>query len=531
MNKSYPFYKHEKISTIRELVDFSADKYADSTAFIYPKNKKEDISVSYIQLEEELIAFGTYLINKGYKNCKIAVFGENSYEWILTHFAVTCSGNVIVPIDKDLNSEEIDYILKDSECSLMVYSTLYQDIVDKLTVKIETINMELIHKIVVASEELISNGDKKYYDIIISPDTLASIVYTSGTTGVPKGVMLTHENFATDTYGACNNVLLTGGTILVLPLHHTFGLVASVFAEIFYGKPVYINRSLKNLLSDFQKIKPQHLFAVPLIVETLYKNIWSVAKKQGKDDTLKKAISISNKLLKVGIDVRKIIFKSVLSAFGGNLDLIVSGGAPIENKYIDDFKAFGIDVLNGYGITECGPVVAVNRNKQIIKGSVGIPLPCNEVKINDDSEILVKGTNVMVGYYNNEKANSEAFENGWFKTGDIGFVDDIGALHIVGRKKNLIILSNGENISAEEIESMVYSIPYVKEAIAYGKDDMITIEVYLDNDYDGEININQDVILLNQNLPLNKNIANIIVRDVEFPKTTTKKIKRNIVEV
>ena len=367
------------------------------------------------------------------------------------------------------------------------------------------------------------------YTFKINKDDLASIVYTSGTTGKSKGVMLTHNNFCSSMYGACCNVLLSGPSILVLPLHHTFGFTASVLAELFYGYPICINKSLRNLLDDFKKYKPQHLFAVPLMLETIHRNIWNTAKKSGKDKVLKILIKVSNVLLKAGIDLRKVLFKSVLSVFGGNLNLIISGGAPIDNKYLKDFTSFGINVLNGFGITECGPIVAVNRNDLNVHGSVGLPLCCNEVKISNEDEILVKGDNVMIGYYHNEEASKEVFtEDGWFKTGDIGKIDKYGALHITGRIKNLIILGNGENISAESIEQEVYTISYVKEAIAYGENNMIVVEVYLDEEVTNAKDlINDDIKLINQRLPQIRNIGKIIVRDTEFQKTTTKKIKRN----
>lgn len=390
------------------------------------------------------------------------------------------------------------------------------------------INMKEIPALVEKGKALIADGHTGYLDVTVERDNLASIVYTSGTTGKSKGVMLTHNNFCSCMYGACCNVLLTGPSLLVLPLHHTFGLVASVFAVMFYGHPIYINKSLKKLPTDFQRCQPQHLFAVPLIVETLYKNIWATAKKQGKDKALRTLIKISDALLKCRIDVRKVLFKSVISAFGGNLNLIVSGGAPIDPKYIQAFKSFGITLLNGYGITECGPIVAVNRNKFNIVGSVGLPLCCNEVKISEEGEVLVKGQNVMVGYYHNDAESRKVFIDGWFRTGDLGRIDEYGALHITGRIKNLIILSNGENISAESIEEQVYSIPYVKEVIAYGENDAIVAEVFLDDEVpDAKERIDADIRGINQGLPLMKNIGKVVIRDTEFPKTTTKKIKRN----
>lgn len=268
--------------------------------------------------------------------------------------------------------------------------------------------------------QLIRDGKKEYLDIAIEKDDLASIVYTSGTTGKSKGVMLTHFNFSSCAHRACCNVLNTRPVLLILPLHRTFGLVASVLSVMYYGNPVYINRSLKRLADDFQKCKPQLMFIVPMILETLYKTIWTTAKKQGKDKALQVLVKVSDILLKCRIDLRKYLFKSVLASLGGKLDIIVSGGAPLDEKYVKAFRSFGITVLNGYGITECGPVVAVNRNKFVVLRSVGIPLCCNEVKIASDGEILVKGSNVMAGYYHNDAENEKAFVDGWFRTGDLG---------------------------------------------------------------------------------------------------------------
>lgn len=528
--KQYELYKHTPVYTLKELLSFCAEKHGVKPAFQY-QSRKTDVEINFLGFKEDVEALGTYLFEQGYREAHIAVFGENSYEWILTHFAVTCGKNVIVPIDKGLEAEDIAYLLNDSECKALFFSDTYADIAEELKktdLEIAFFKVKDIPNMVASGKELIAGGSREYIDLSVDKDDLASIVYTSGTTGKPKGVMLTQNNFCSCMYGACCNVLLTGLSLLILPLHHTFGLVASVFAVMFYGYPVYINKSLKRFSDDFQKCKPQHLFAVPLIVETLYKNIWVAAQKQGKEKALKLLIKVSDALLKCKIDLRRKLFRSVLSAFGGNLDLIVSGGAPIEEKYIKGFRSFGITVLNGYGITECGPIVAVNRNKCPIPGSVGLPLCCNEVKIADNGEILVKGDNVMLDYYHNNAENEKAFVDGWFRTGDIGFLDKYGALHITGRIKNLIILGNGENIPAESVEEEIYTIQYVKECIAYGKDNVIVVEVYLDEDVpDAKDRIDADIQAVNQRLPQNRNIGEVVIRDTEFPKTTTKKIKRD----
>lgn len=528
--KLYPYYEHMSICTTKQLLEFIADKYNKKVAFAY-QGKKQDMSVSFSEFKTQVEAFGTYLFSEGFQGDHIAILGENSYEWILTHFAVTCGRNVIVPIDKDLDTGSITELLTDSESKVMVYSNTYSDLIDCLQAKlpeITYINMKDIPSLIENGKELIAGGYTDYLDIVIDKNDLASIVYTSGTTGESKGVMLTHGNFAIDSYSACCNVSVSGSSILLLPLHHTFGLVAAVFSEMMYGYPIYINTSLKRLTKDFQKAKPQNFFAVPLIVETLYKTIWNTAKKQGKDKVLRTLIKLSDVLRKMGIDLRRVLFKSVLSAFGGNLDLIICGGAPLSPDLVKGFDSLGITVLNGYGITECAPIVAVNRNGFNIVGSVGLPLCCNQVKISEDGEVLVKGENVMVGYYHNEEENKKVFVDGWFRTGDLGRIDEYGALHITGRIKNLIILSNGENIPAESIESQVYTIPYVKEVVAYGKDDVIVAEVFLDEEVaDARGRIHADIQTINQGLPIVKNIGRVIVRDAEFPKTTTQKIKRN----
>ena len=527
--KNYNLYHHTPVYTTKELLDFCATEYGSKEAFAY-QTRKQEISISFAEFKTQVNAFGTYLFSESFNGRHVAVFGENSYEWILTHFAVTCGGNVIVPIDKELDVDSIAELLTDSESKVLVYSNTYADIAEQLQAKLPNItyiNIKNFPACIEKGKQLIADGYTEYINVEVNKDDLASIVYTSGTTGKSKGVMLTHNNFCSCMYGACCNVLLTGPSLLVLPLHHTFGLVASVFAVMFYGYSIYINKSLKKLPDDFKKCKPQHLFAVPLIVETLYKNIWATAKKQGKDKALKILIKISDALLKCKIDLRKVLFKSVISAFGGNIDLIVSGGAPIDKKYIKAFKSFGITVLNGYGITECGPIVAVNRNEFNVVGSVGLPLCCNEVRIAEDGEVLVKGDNVMLGYYHNETENEKVFVDGWFRTGDIGKIDEHGALHITGRIKNLIILGNGENIPAESIEQEIYTIPYVKECITYGKDNVIIAEVYLDDVTDAKDRINGDIQVVNQRLPQIRNIGHVVIRDTEFPKTTTKKIKRN----
>lgn len=523
---NYPFYEPHKIETLKELVEVAAKAYGEKTAFQF-EQKRTMICVSYTAFQKTVEDLGTYLRHKGYTQHRIALLGENSYAWILSHFAVACSGNVVVPIDKELSAAEALELINASECSALICSRTYWDIAEFVReTGMPVYGMDQLDWMV---EEGCSfcEGNDETEAYVPGKDDLATIVFTSGTTGQSKGVMLTHGNLAVDAYGAACSVCLEGTTLLLLPLHHTFGLVASVYFEMLRGNTVYINKSLKRLTDDLKKSKPQHLMAVPLIADQLCRGIWANAKKQKKDCLLRILVHISNALRVVGIDVRRKLFRTVHQAFGGNLECVVSGGAPISEETIKTLDEFGIQVLNGYGITECAPIVAVNRNRFVVPGSVGVPLICNEVRIAEDGEVLVRGANVMQGYYRNEQATKAAFDSEWFRTGDLGRIDELGALHIVGRKKNLIILSNGENIPAEELEMKLMALPGVLEAIVSGKNDTIAAELYLDPDQPDAKNVISELIQnMNKTLPQNRNIAEYKLRSEPFPKTTTKKIKR-----
>jgi long-chain acyl-CoA synthetase len=288
------------------------------------------------------------------------------------------------------------------------------------------------------------------------------------------------------------------------------------------------------VVADLERYKPANICLVPLFLEKFYKRIWNTAKKKGKDGLLKNLITVSNALLRIGIDVRRTLFKSVLQAFGGNLKLIITGGAPVDTKYTQGLRDFGVNVLNGYGITECSPMVSANRNKHYNDSSVGPSLPCCEIKIsepdeNGHGEIMVRGDIVMLGYYKNEQATKDVFDGEWFRTGDIGYMGKDGFLFISGRKKNLIILSNGKNVYPEEIEfALLNHIPYILEAVVYAEGNTIAAEVFLDteNEPDCAARLSKDISAFNGTVPLFKNIGKTVVRDSEFPKTTTKKIKR-----
>ena len=539
-NRNYPLYEGAPVHNLKELVNHSADRYGDMPAFTYERKKKR-FSISYRQFRFDVEALGSGLFYDCFTGCTVALIGENSYEWILSYFAVVNSGNVIVPLDKELSMAEIKNLLDDSGAKMLVFSNDYSDVAEYLrenTANIQHyVNIKQIQALVEQGAVVMREGNTMIADYEIDNNTLAVLLYTSGTTGKPKGVMLSHHALACDSVAACQHVGIFGSNMLVLPLHHSFGFVAGVCSMLLKGSEIFINSSLKNTVSDLSKFRPSNLFLVPLFVETFYKKIWETTKKQGKARRLKTMIGISNMLLKAGIDVRRFLFKSVIDALGGNLKLIVSGGAPLDPKYVERFRELGINILNGYGITECSPIVAVNRNEHYCDGSVGLSLPCCEVKIaaadeNGHGEIYVKGNIVMLGYYNNEQATGNAFDGEWFKTGDIGYLNRDGFLFISGRKKNVIVLGNGKNVYPEEIENELLHIGYIKEAVVYAEDHLIIAEVFLDTENIPECaaGLEHDILNLNKTLPIYKNIARTIIRESEFPKTTTKKIKREYKE-
>lgn len=523
------------IKNLKHLIYYAAENYKDKTAFSFERQKKET-NISFAQFAEDIEALGTFFLKHTSPGDRIAIYGENSYEWIVAYFAAVNSKRVIVPIDKELKAEAVANLINDCGAKFFIYGLTKNKVAEELKENFKPETVETYVKIteldeyILKGRKMIEDGDCDYRNDEPDIDELCSIIYTSGTTGEPKGVMLSQKNLTYDMWASSATLFIPENTTLVLPLHHTFGFTAGILCMIHRGYTVYINSSLKNILSDINKSKPGHISLVPLFIEKFYKSIWKNAEKQGKDKALKKLIKFSNSMRKAGIDLRPVLFKTIRDAFGGNLKMLISGGAPIDNKYLKGFDDFGIQIINGYGITECSPIVSINRNKYFRFASVGVPIIDSEVKIiepdeNGEGEIAVKGDHVMLGYYNNPEATKGAFEDGWFKTGDIGRIDEGGFIFITGRKKNIIVLSNGKNVYPEEIETEFYKIPYVDEVIVFGRDNLLCAAIYTETPEKKDEILSQ-LKTINENLPSYKQVKHIEFRDKEFEKTTTKKIKR-----
>jgi long-chain acyl-CoA synthetase len=471
-------------------------------------------------------ALGTWEYVHKLQNTHVGIIGENSYEWLLAFFSIVNGGNVAVAIDKGLPLAEIKKLLHKADVTTVFCSQAYMEVLEGVE-NITIFAMSDISGFIDKGNKYISENNTSYIDYVIDRKKMCCIMFTSGTSGTSKGVMLSQENIADDINGSCQLFKLDGNTLAVLPFHHAFGLVVGVLMVFNYGHTTFINKSLKRIPNDIQTAKPQTMFLVPLFVENFSRQIWDNARKSGKEKTLRTMMKISDFLLKFGIDIRSICFKSVQQAFGGNLQYIISSGAKLNVQYIQEFRSWGIEILNGYGTTECSPCVAVNRNFRHKDGTVGMHLPNIEAKTAKDGEILIKGTPIMLGYYKDAQSTSEALHNGWYSTGDIGTIDNEGFITLTGRKKNLIILSNGENISPEELEADLLQDRAVHEAVVYELNNAIVAKIYptdeyLHNDEYFE-NLRKSV---NRKRPIYKQISKIILQDEEFPKNTSGKILR-----
>lgn len=521
----------KNVENFKELVEYCAAEKPDGAVFQW-LDGNDFKQKTYSEFKSDIEAFGTYLYYNGMKKARIAVIGENSYEWILTYYTTVIGGNVIVPIDRDLTFESIVNVLKDSRAKLLIYTDHYNRIIDdiKKSAGVKAINISEIPALIDEGRKLLAKNKDKYLSVNIDKDALSTIIYTSGTTGTPKGVMLNQYGIVQNAYAAAQNVHIYGTSMLVLPIHHTFGFTAGVVAVMLFCQPIAISKSLRTFTGDLKVFKPENMFLVPMFVEAMYKKVIKTVEDKKMSKAFNALIKTSNALRKIGIDRRGKLFSPVRDAFGGNLSTIISGGAALDPRYCKYFDDFGITLLNGYGITECSPILAVNCNSKNKFGSVGRILDNVDIRIidedeNGNGEICARGSSVMLGYYNNKQATLDAFDGDWFKTGDLGYVDDENYLYISGRRKNLIILDNGKNIYPEELEELILRIPAVIEAVVYSENDFITAEIYTEDPAAVQLAVKG----INRSLPVYKRIRNLKFRSMEFEKTTTKKIKRNLV--
>ncbi len=554
--KNYPLYEVRKVTDLRQILDESARLFADKDAFLY-REKGKEMSVTYKEFKRQVDSLGTALCKMDLKKAHIAIIGENSYGWALSYWSVLNTAGVALPIDKDLTYEDTEYILRTGDVSAIFYASSVAEKIESLAEKIGITTLIrtddikeipegklFIKDLILAGGKLLDEGDKTYLEIKHDVDELKQIMFTSGTTGKSKGVMHTERVLLTNIYSGQQLLKITERCLSVLPYHHAYEATAGIIIMIQAGMTIMINESLRTLLPNLKKHRPTEMCIVPLYAESFYRRIWDKIDEGGKRKTVELGIKISKALLKVGIDIRRKLFKEIHETFGGELKLLICGGAPMKPAICEFFNDIGITLIIGYGITECGPLVSINRPEFLNYTSVGLPLPGTEVMIYNpddkgEGEICVKGDNVMMGYYKNKEETERAIVDGWFHTGDIGKKDEDGRIYITGRCKNMILLDNGENIYPEAIEESLTDYPIVKEVVVFeasrGEEDSknLGVEVFPDFEYaeakgikDAKAEVVRCIEEYNDKQPPYRKLKQIIVRDTEFEKTTSKKIKR-----
>ncbi len=552
------------------MADFATKvgKFGDRTAFRYFDRQRNLLSLTYRNLSTRFLQQAAGFAAAGLAGKRIAVIGETSVEWVCTYVSTIASGGIAIPLDRELEVSEIENFLAFAEADAIVYSYSFNQKFEHLAQEHPTVKLLIpmepergtyeSNPRILSYARLMEMGEDKVregysYPEVTDMNRMTEMLFTSGTTGSSKCVALSEKNIFAAMNSACDTVDFTGedSIVSVLPIHHTYELCIMLGA-LNLGMNVAINDNLKRVLKNFALFQPTGLVLVPLFVSTMHKRIWEEAKKNGKEQLLRYLTEVSKGLRKVNFDVRRTLFKQVTSAFGGNLEKIICGGAALNPEIADNFNEFGMEIFEGYGITECAPLIAVNPYTAPKRGSVGPAVPCCTVRIdvthvNDkgfgEGEIQVKGDNVMLGYYKNPEETAKVFtEDGWFCTGDIGYMDDDGYIFVTGRKKFVIVLENGKNVFPEEIEEYLGKIKSICECVVIGRkshDGGITLHaiVYpqmdqLDGSMDREAiekSIRDEITKMNRKLVSYKQVRGVEFRYEPFEKTTSKKIKRHLI--
>ncbi len=567
--RTEPIYQTRKINDLKDMMIQSANLYGSRNAFLIKGKNGEYYGKTYSELKTEIDALGTALIDLGLKDKKIAILSQNRAEWCTTYLTVTGGVGVVVPLDRELPFHEIENLITRAGVSAIVFSSKFRGDMVKLseTANIEYfIDMDLeaddsnnflsLQGLVEKGKSLISNGDRRYLDAVIDENKMVALIFTSGTTDLAKGVMLSSKNIISDVRAVCSMLYLdeTDSSLSILPLHHTYECTANFLVMMYNGCCFSFNEGLKYIVQNLQETKPTILMLVPLILENMHKKIVKQASKSLLSKLkLNVALEVSNFLYYfLKIDIRRKIFKQIHNIFGGKVRLVISGAAAVNPDVSNDLCAMGIRIVQGYGLTECSPIVAVNNDRGFRHDSAGKALSGVNIEVEnvgDDGigEFVITGDNVMLGYYENPVATSKVLKNGRLYTGDLGYIDEEGYVYITGRKKNVIVTKNGKNIFPEEVEAYLAKCPYVKESLVWGRfyeesgETEVNAQIVVDIDEIKEkLNLNiiskdevhkliqSEIKEINKLMPLYKRIKDFTIREEEFAKTTTKKIKRYV---
>ena len=582
-------YDVHKVDNFRDLINATVERFGDNIAYKFKRNlgKSDEhiVEKTYKQIKKEVEGFSTALLNLGLENKKVVIISNNRYEWCVSYLAITTGNMIAVPLDKALQEGEIRNLIQTSNADIVIFedkfAKIFKNIKEEKISNLKVfINMDLEEEqdgVLSFAEltkngcELINQGDDKYSKIIMDDNKLSVLLFTSGTTSKPKGVMLSQRNICSNITAISSMAILQPEDVLLsfLPLHHTFECTITFLYGFYRGVTVAFCDGLKYIAKNLVDYKVSVIVAVPLVLEAMYKKIEIGIEKQGKTNLVKTMGKISNFLYKnLHIDIRRKLFKSVLNQLGGSVRLLYFGAAAMNKDVIDGYNTFGIQTVQGYGLTETSPVVAAETDKQKCPGSVGRNPYNVEIKIVDEDgneiglarkdedielktdeenkigEILVKGPNVMLGYYENEEATKEVLQDGWLYTGDLGYFNKDGFLFITGRKKEVIVLKNGENVYPTDIEFLVNRLPYVTESILFPRKNSkneiaLGIKIVYDEEQLQEKFGNkrekeykdliwEDIKEINQTLPVFKRIKELMITQEPLEKTTTQKIKRFI---
>lgn len=557
-------YDADKINDFRELVKRYSEKYSDEIAFEYKENpsSKDHIKITYSQFASDIKSLGTALINTGLSKKKVAIISPNRYEWCVSYLAITTSDMVVVPLDRALPDNEIEDLIIRSEAEAVIFDKKYVEVFSKLAKEKKSNLSQFIcmdnidgfttySSLIQKGHSLLVNGDTKYDNVVVDNKKMSIMLFTSGTTSISKAVALSQSNICEDIYALAQmtDIRKEDTFLSFLPLHHTFESTCTFLYGTFSGITVAFCDGLKYVQKNLAEFKVTGFVCVPLMLEIMYKKIKKGIEEQGKAKLVATMSKISNGLLKIGIDIRRKVFKQILDNLGGKLRILIAGGAAMSKDAIQGFLDLGINLLQGYGLTETSPVVAGENDKCKRCGSVGFPLPGINVKIaNPDKdgigEVAVQAPTVMLGYVDNPEATNEVLKDDWFYTGDLGYFDKDGFLFITGRKKDVIVLKNGKNIFPEEIEILINKLPYVSESMVFGRpledgDYKICAKIVYNKDVVNEMfpNISKEDLHkkvwddikenVNHKMPAYKYIREIILTETPLIKTTTQKVKRH----
>lgn len=560
------YLTNRPVIDLKQMLESSVSLYGDRTAYYTKFEKGPYQEIKYSQLLEDVNGLGTQFIAMGLKDKRIAVIGETTYMWSIAYLAAVNGTGVVVPLDKELPYDDLKNLIKESEASAVLFDRKREDIFVRMFEEGDT-GLEYIisqdrktgdgaiisqWELVDAGKKLVENGDRSFLDAQIDNEEMSIIIFTSGTTGMAKGIMLSHKNICADLMVSPVFVDLDETDIFfsVLPIHHTFECTCDFLMPLYKGAAIAHCEGLKYITKNLQEVKPTYFLAVPAIFDALYKAIWKGIRKKGKEKTVRTAMKVSDFLRRFGIDITDRLFAEIKSVLGGRMRMMISGGAAINPDILEDLQSFGIHAIQGYGLSEAAPMGALNPQSRPKSHSCGMAFPGFDAKIADPGsdgvgEICLKGDNIMLGYYRNPEATAEVIRDGWFYTGDLGYIDDEGYIVITGRKKNVIIAKNGKNVFPEELEYQLSLYDEIAEAMAFETDSedetdkIIAVGIYPDWNYmketygdraddDEEVRkiIWGIVDKVNAENPSYKMIRKVNLRHSEFSKNTSKKIVR-----